>query len=129
MAHQYMDSIQLIDMQFWAYHGVLEAEKAIGQRFHIDCTLWLDLTRAGVSDALEYSVSYADVYSRIEEITTTKRFDLIEALTYHIIKSVIGMDARIQAVEVTVRKPQAPIPGTFSHACVTLKRERSDIEV
>ncbi len=122
-----LDKIALIDVQFWAYHGVFAEEQTLGQRFHFDVILELDLSKAGQTDALEDSVSYADVYKVLETVVVGERFQLLEALAHTIVKRVFMLDARIEGVEVCVRKPQAPIPGHFSHASVTIKRYRSEV--
>lgn len=122
-----MDKISLIDMQFWGYHGVLKEEQVLGQRFHLDVTIELNLTKAGISDALEDSVSYADIYSAVERIVTGEPCQLLEALCYKTICEVAHLDPRIQTIEVVVRKPQAPIPGHFAHSSVTMKRQRQEV--
>lgn len=123
------DKIALYDMQFWAYHGVFEAEKTLGQRFHIDVTLSLDLTEAGQTDDLTASVSYADVFRAVEQVVVGQRFDLLEALALNIINAIFAVSGLIDSVEVTVKKPQAPIPGHFAHAAVTMTRSRSEVLV
>lgn len=120
------DKISLYDMQFWAYHGVFAEEKALGQRFHIDTTLEIDLTQAGQMDLLAASVSYADVYNAVQSVTTGERYDLLEALCYRLIQAILEVDSRILSAEVCIKKPQAPIPGHYGYPSVTMKRERSD---
>ena len=47
-----MDKIILSNLGFYAYHGVLEAEKVLGQKFFIDAELFLDTKEAGRTDDL-----------------------------------------------------------------------------
>jgi dihydroneopterin aldolase len=124
-----MDRISLKGMQFWGYHGVLEQEKTLGQRFTIDADLFLDLSHAGLKDTLVSTVSYADVFKLIEIETTTKCYDLIERLCYRLVGLVIAFDERIQTVQITISKPQAPIIGMFETATVTMKRNRNEINL
>lgn len=56
-----MDYIHLKDMQFYGYHGVLAAETTLGQRFRANVSLAVDMTEAGATDDLTYTVNYAEV--------------------------------------------------------------------
>ena len=56
-----MDKIEIRDLEVYAHHGVLEEETALGQKFLISLELGLDTRKAGKTDALEDSVSYAEV--------------------------------------------------------------------
>ena len=56
------DRIILKDLGFFGYHGVMAEEAVPGQRFFIDLTCGVDLGRAGPSDELEHSISYAEIY-------------------------------------------------------------------
>ena len=79
-----MDKIILNNLGFYGYHGVLSEEKSLGQKFFIDVELLLDTKKAGKSDDMNQSVSYADVYDVIKDITENKKFNLIEALAENI---------------------------------------------
>ena len=56
------DRIILEGMQFYGYHGRNDEERVLGQPFEVDLEAELDLTAAGVSDDIEDSVSYTDLY-------------------------------------------------------------------
>lgn len=55
-------------MEFYGYHGVLPEENKLGQRFRVSIVLGLDLKRAGETDRLEETVSYADVYACVKKL-------------------------------------------------------------
>ena len=57
-----MDTIKLIRMAFFGYHGDEPEETKLGQRFYIDVELHLDLSKVGETDCLEDSVNYVAVY-------------------------------------------------------------------
>jgi 7,8-dihydroneopterin aldolase/epimerase/oxygenase len=126
---QTMDRISIKGMQFWGYHGVLEQEKSLGQRFTVDAELFLDLSDAGKTDSLEKTVSYADIFKLIEVETTTSCYDLIERLCYRLVGVVLAFDERIKTVQITISKPQAPIVGMFETVAVTMKRDRNEINL
>ena len=104
----------------------MEAEKVLGQKFFIDAELLLDTKEAGKSDDLTKSVSYADVYEIIKDITENKRFDLIEALAETIAKEVLDSYSMIQSIMVRVKKPEAPVSGNFDYFAVEIRRGRNE---
>jgi dihydroneopterin aldolase len=122
------DSITLHNMSFFAYHGVTKEERQVGQRFYLDVTFWLDLSVPGHSDKVSDTADYVTVYRVIENMTLKRRYHLIEALAQDIADNILAAVAAIQAVEVTVRKPQVPIGGILDHVSVTLYREREVME-
>jgi len=117
------DRILLAGVEAVGHHGVLAFEKEQGQPFVVDVVLELDLSRAGRSDALDETVSYADVATEVMARITGPSFDLIERLA-----QVIAADALsrplVDAVEVTVHKPQAPVGQPFTDVAVHVRRER-----
>ena len=117
------DRIHLRGVEAVGHHGVLDFEKRDGQPFVVDIVLELDLSHAGTSDALDDTVSYADVAADIVRRITGPSFDLIERLA-----EVIADDALVRplvdAVTVVVHKPQAPVGTTFSDVAVEVHRRR-----
>lgn len=123
-----MDKIIMDDMIFYGYHGVMEEENRLGQKFHVDANLYLDLRQAGETDDLNYTVSYAEVYMIIENIMLKERFDLLEALAHRICDEILDSFERVENVELTIKKPNAPVPGNFNFFAVQVKRSRKDYE-
>lgn len=121
-----MDKIILNNLGFYAYHGVLEAEKVLGQKFFIDVELFIDTKEAGRTDDLTKSVSYADVYEIIKDITENKRFDLIEALAETIANKILDDYNMINSIMVRVKKPEAPVNGIFDYFAVEIRRDRNE---
>ena len=121
------DRIILTGLAFYGYHGALEAEATLGQRFHIDLELGLDLGEAARSDDLHATVSYADVHEAVKEAFEERRFKLIEALAHHIMTRLFTEFPRLDWVRVRVRKPEAPLPIVAGTAAVELLRRRSEV--
>lgn len=121
------DVIRLTGLQLSARIGVLDQEKTADQPLAVDAELRLDLSEAGRSDALEHTVSYADIADLIESVVTGQHFHLIEALAETLTHAVIRSDSRIEAAAITVHKPQAPLTQTFDDVSVTVHRSRSEV--
>lgn len=120
-----MDRVLLNGMKFFGYHGALPQETTLGQKFIIDLELYLSLKEAGSGDDLTKGVSYADVYSLVKKIVEGKPFKLIEALGDNITSEIFKEFSLVNRVVVTIKKPEAPVPGIFDYMGVVLDRERS----
>jgi dihydroneopterin aldolase/2-amino-4-hydroxy-6-hydroxymethyldihydropteridine diphosphokinase len=119
------DHIVLQRISARGFHGVLDVEKTEGQDFVVDVTLEVDLRRAGRSDLLEHTVNYAEVAADTVELITGPSLDLIETLADRIATAALQWPL-VQAVEVTVHKPQAPVGVPFGDVQVVVERQRDE---
>lgn len=119
------DRIVLQGISARGFHGVLDFEKADGQEFVVDVVLEVDLRRAGRSDLLVHTVNYAEVAADVVNLVTGPSLDLIEALAEQIAAAALRRPL-VQAVEVTVHKPQAPVGVPFGDVQVRVERHRDE---
>jgi len=117
------DHIVLQGISARGFHGVLDAEKRDGQDFVVDVTLEVDLRRAGRSDLLLHTVSYAEVAADIVALITGPSLDLIETLAERIALVALRRPL-VQVVQVTVHKPHAPVGVPFGDVQVVVERRR-----
>ena len=117
------DCIVLQGIQVFAYHGVLAAEKQLGQRFVVDVALYGDFSQAARSDDLNHALDYSQVHTLVCEAMSQKSFDLIEAAAGHLCTVLLENTAALK-VEVTVEKTTPPIAGFTGQAQVKLMRDR-----
>lgn len=110
-------------MIFYASHGVSKAERELGQRFEIDLSMFLDLHTAAQDDRLSAAVDYSHVYATVEHITTTRVYNLLEALAEEIAVKILSRFP-VTEVEVVVRKPRVPIKGALDFVEVSITRRR-----
>lgn len=121
--HEKMDKVLLKNMLFYAHHGVIEAERQIGQKFVIDVEMRRDLRAAGRNDDLNLTVDYEKVYEFISNIVNKKKYFLIEAIAEEIADKIL-VNFDVAAVIVRVSKPQVAIRGILDGVTVEIKRER-----
>ncbi|MCZ4272883.1 dihydroneopterin aldolase [Maritalea porphyrae] len=118
------DKIVLADLAFYGYHGVMQEENALGQRFRIDLECGVDLSKPGLTDDVEDTISYDQIFNLVNERVTQTRFKLIEALGQHLIDGLFDTFETIEWVRVRVRKPEAPIPVVTGEFAIELVRDR-----
>ena len=117
-----MDKIIIKDLVVFAKHGVFPEENKLGQKFLVNLTLECDLRQAGLSDELEYSVSYADIAKETTAFLTENTFKLIETCAEKLARHLLIMYPAIKALEIDLQKPWAPIGLDVGNVLVSLKR-------
>ena len=117
------DRIELRGLTVRGRHGVFEHERANGQDFVIDITVWIDLADAAASDDLADTYDYGALAQLAADIVAGPPRNLIETVGGEIADYVMD-DERVHAVEVVVHKPQAPIPQKFADVAVVVRRSR-----
>lgn len=115
------DRITLTGLRVHGRHGVLDHERRDGQDFVVDAVLSLDTRKAGASDELADTVDYGLLASRLADDVSGEPCNLIETLAERL-AAVCLSHPLVFEVEVTVHKPQAPIPQDFTDVAVTVVR-------
>jgi dihydroneopterin aldolase len=124
----FADRLSLIGMRFTARHGVLPHEKVEAQPFEVDVVLHADLRAASESDDLADTIDYAALHDLVASLVGGPSFDLIEGLAGAIARAALAAtDARlVDAVEVRVRQPEAPLDGDLETVEAALVRRRPE---
>lgn len=118
------DRITLRGLRVRGWHGVLAAERELGQEFIIDATLWLDTAPAAATDDVTQTVHYGELAEALAAVVAGQPVDLLETLVARLAEVCLA-DERVAQAEVTVHKPAAPIPLPFSDVAVTIVRTRA----
>lgn len=120
-----LDQVHLTGVQATGFHGVLATERAEGQSFSVDATLFLTTGQAAVADDLGLTVNYAHVAQAIVAVIEGPAVNLIETLAERIAAVVLENDL-VYGVSVIIHKPQAPIPVPFQDVQVRISRSRAN---
>src|SRR3989344_3085418 len=115
-----MDTVFVQNLSLKGRHGVGEPERRVEQEFLIDIEADMDLSPAEKSDSLTDTANYAEFVAVAREVVEKNSFYLIEKLAGSIAEKIL-MDARIQNVRITIRKPAVlkdALPG------ITIERRR-----
>lgn len=120
-----MDKIIMKNLSFYGYHGVLEEENKLGQKFIIDAVLHVDLEEASKSDSVYDTVNYAEVFEIVQYHASIMKYKLIETLAQNIIDEIFEKHKKVQEIEITVKKPEAPVNGIYDYFAVEIRRSRN----
>ena len=111
-------SITVSDIEIHAYHGVLEHERTIGNKFLVSVTLDFDGEAAMLYDDLTLTINYAEVVRLINDVMLVPSL-LIENVTYRIIAALKEAFPIITGGVVSVTKLNPPFPTTCNGATFT----------
>lgn len=118
------DRIALRGVTARGRHGWFPHERESGQEFQVDVDLGVDTRKAAVSDDLSDTVDYGAIAERVAGVVAGEPVNLIETLAQRIADECLA-DARVSDVEVTVHKPEAPMPVPVGDVAVTIRRART----
>lgn len=118
-----VDRLALRGIAANGHHGVLETERKDGQLFVVDVVIGLDTGPAAAADDLRQTVDYGKLATHVRDAIQSDPVDLIETLAGRVAE-VCLRQRPVEWVEVTVHKPDAPIPVPVSDVAVTITRTR-----
>lgn len=119
------DTILVRNLQFHAYHGVYEEERAEGRRFAIDVEVDVLPGSAGTSDVLDDTVDYRDVAQVVVDVMRGPSAHLIEHLIDRIAVGLFERLPRVDVVRMEVRKRATGVPGDPEWVGLRVTRRRS----
>jgi len=119
------DEIRLSGLVFFGRHGVNPEETALGQKFGAELSVRLDTSRAGASDDVADTVSYAALYKLLRAEIEGEPSNLLEHLAARVVRKILEHDQRIERARLTITKLNPPLKGsTAGEASVTIERGR-----
>ena len=89
-------------------------------------SLAADVSEAAATDSLAAAVDYVRVYNLCRGVVEQERVKLLETLGLRIMDAILRECPRVQRVEIMIKKPAAPIPGTLDYVAFEASRDRGD---
>ena len=114
-----MDRIILKDYEVVACHGVNPEEKINPQRFLFTAEIYTDFSKCAKNDDLTQTISYSAVKKTLKSFCENNCFDLIETLAKRGAYLLLKTYPLASGVKLTVKKPDAPMSGTFDYVAVS----------
>ena len=121
-----MTKIDITNLQVYATHGVFAKEKVEAQPFVFDCSIDYDFKKAAKKDDLAFTLDYGQIMQDITDFCKQNSFDLIETLCYRTAEMLMD-NYPINGINLTVKKPKAPVDLPFENVSVSVSLKRIDV--
>ena len=117
-----MSTITLQNMKFHAYHGCLDFEKRDGNTFLVNLILELNTEKAEISDKLEDTLNYQEVYDVVKHEMEIPS-NLIEHAARRIFDALIENFPQILHLNLRLSKLNPPLGGDVESVSVELDKK------
>ena len=118
-----MATIELEEMEFYAYHGCFKEEQVVGNRFVVNIELTTNIDKPALTDNIIDAVNYVDIYSIIKEQIEIKSH-LIENVANRMVTSILCRFSSIEIVKLKISKLNPPMGGQMKQVSVTITRNQ-----
>lgn len=112
-------TISVENVKFFAYHGVFEMERVVGNEFEVSLSVEMSMPESLKDDNLSDTISYADIFQIIRtemEIPSC----LIEHVAYRIVQKIRNKWDQIKKGEIKITKVSPPIEAFTGNASVKI---------
>lgn len=120
------NSLIIKNLKIFAYHGVNDDEKINGQNFLIDAEIFTDKLDGYENDKLENVLNLSKLVKELSAFFYKHSYNLIEKAAESTTKHLMKTFSQINAINLTLKKPEAPISADFEYVAVKISRKRSD---
>ena len=116
--------IRIMGLALHGRHGVLQAERDLGQHFSLDLVINAEIGNAASTDRLDETLHYGQVIKATTAAFNARTFSLIEAAAGSVAEALLTGFPQIVSIRVTVHKPNAPVAASITDLAVTVERHR-----
>lgn len=116
-----MISVELNDLTFHAFHGILEEERIVGNTYEVNCKVHV-YEGAEIVRRIDQTIDYAIIYSIIKNRMAVPTL-LLETICMEIGKAIQEQFPDVKFISITLKKMQPPIEGFSGSAAVTWHKE------
>lgn len=115
--------VLLKDVRLYGYHGVLQQERVVGANYILNIAIDTDFSKAMETDALEGTISYAEVYETIKaEMAVPSQ--LLEHVGGRICRALFDRFPTAKTIHLEILKENPPMGADCAGAgiCVDVSR-------
>jgi dihydroneopterin aldolase len=116
-----MGRIEIEGMEFYAFHGCHKEERIIGGHFTVDIYIDTNIEKAAISDNLEDTINYQNVYYLVKE-QMAYRSNIIENVAQRLYDKLIKTFPEIQKIKIKVSKLNPPVGGKIEKVSVVIEK-------
>ena len=115
-----MYKVQLHDLEFFAFHGLYEEERIIGNKFIVNLEVVINNFSEFLS--IEDTINYVSLFELIK-IKMNHPVDLLETLATQIVEEIRLLDNRINSVNISIKKINPTIKGIRGNVGITIQKK------
>ena len=119
-----MNKLIIHDLEVFAFHGVHEEEKRLGQKFVVSMEIWFDMRKAAATDRIEDTLHYGRICRKTDVFLKERSCDLIETVTASLCEYILQEYPLADRIKVCLKKPWAPIHLQLDYVAVEMERAR-----
>ena len=116
-----MAIITLKEMKFHAFHGCFDFEKEQGNTFYVTVKMEVDIYLAGITDNLEDTLNYQEVYDVVKHEMEIPS-NLIEHAARRIFDALIENFPQILHLNLRLSKLNPPLGGDVKSVSVEIRK-------
>lgn len=120
------DRLLLHGLRLFGRHGVLPAERTLGQPFMVSVDVHCDVSNAARTDNPDDTEDYVRVFDVARRVIEGPPRNLVETVATDIARNVLDNMPTASAVRVRVTKPHVALPAVLDGVGVDIFRERTD---
>lgn len=113
-------------LEFYAFHGVPQAEREVGHRYRMRIEAEFDGPQNPVADDVRQSIDYADLADIAVVFCTSKQFKTVEALAWGLAGHIFQKFELADVLTLTIEKALPPMPVIAEAAGVSLSISRDE---
>ena len=117
-----MVTIELKDLEFYAYHGVYEEEREKGNTFIVNLAVSGEFEAAVQHDNLEETIDYESLYAIVKE-EMDQPSNLLEHVAGRIRTVIKQKFGEIKSLNISLEKLNPPIGGNLKSSRITLSEK------
>jgi dihydroneopterin aldolase len=115
-----MMTINITDLDIYAYHGVYEQERRTGQPFRLQCALGYET--ADTIRGLDQTIDYTGVIDLIRTVMSDPE-DLLETVAMKIAERIRSEHPIVRHVDISIEKSSPPIPQFSGRVGVRFRKD------
>lgn len=112
--------IEINRLKIYAYHGVGEQERIVGNEFEVSVSLTYPSLRVAESDTVPMAINYADVIELVNE-QMARPSSLLENVAWRIRQAIVNRYPEVNQGRIKVAKITPPLPCSLGEAAAVIE--------
>ena len=122
-----LTSIQVRGLQVFAYHGLFEEERRLGQKFTLDICARLRVAQSHTDDRLLVSIRYDELVDAALTAAKDRTFHTLETLGESIARQLLRQFLLVESITIVIGKTSPPIAATLQQVGVEIHLTRAEL--